>query len=102
MEKKYYVLYLNPSRPDFAMTMTDEEHNIMMQHIAYWQEHAQNGTMLVFGPVMDMSGPYGLGIIAVDSDEQLKSLIAGDPAGKINHYEYHPMRAVVSSKFHLQ
>ena len=30
MEKQFFAVYLNPSRPDFAMTMTAEEREIMM------------------------------------------------------------------------
>lgn len=32
MEKQFYAVYLNPSRPDFATTMTDSERAIMMKH----------------------------------------------------------------------
>jgi uncharacterized protein YciI len=96
MEKKHFAVYLNPSRSDFAQTMTEEERNIMQQHVAYWTEYSKQGIMLVFGPVMDPKEVYGLGIVAVDSEEQLKSLIENDPASKINNYEYYPMRAVTS------
>jgi len=96
MEKKYFAVYLNPSRSDFAQTMTEEERNTMQQHVAYWTEYSKQGIMLVFGPVMDPKEVYGLGIVAVDSEEQLKNLIENDPASKINKYEYYPMRAVTS------
>lgn len=96
MEKKYFVIYLNPSSPDFAQTMTDEERSIMHEHVAYWTEYMKQGIMLVFGPVMDPSGVYGLGIVLVDDEEQLKSLIDGDPASKINKYEYFPINALTS------
>lgn len=52
MEKKYYVLHLLPSRPDFAQTMTDEERSIMMSHVAYWTELMNQGKVLAFGPVL--------------------------------------------------
>ena len=38
MEKQFYAVYLNPSRPGFAMTMTDSEKAIVMQHSAYWKQ----------------------------------------------------------------
>ncbi len=94
MEKQYFMLKLNPCRPDFAQTMTQEERKIMEQHIVYWKEYMDKGIMLIFGPVLDPKGVYGLGIVKVDNVEQLKELIAGDPASQINHYEYHQMRAV--------
>ncbi len=32
MDKQFYVLYLIPSRPDFAQTMNDEEKAIISTH----------------------------------------------------------------------
>ncbi|WP_018616129.1 YciI family protein [Segetibacter koreensis] len=98
MNKHYFVLKLLPNRPDFAETMTTEERNIMQQHVSYWKEYLDKGIMLVFGPVLDPKGVYGLGIIAVDNEEQVKTLIDNDPASAINKYEYHRMMAVVPEK----
>jgi uncharacterized protein len=98
MNKKYFVLKLNPSRPDFAQTMTAEERGIMQQHINYWKPFIEQGTMLIFGPVLDPAGVYGLGIVAVNNEEEVIHLIDNDPASKINIYEYHPMMAIVSEK----
>ena len=95
MDKQIYAVYLLPSRPDFAMTMTDEERAIMIQHIAYWTKILKQGKVYAFGPVMDPKEPYGLGIVAVDNEQELKDFIANDPAGKINKYEYFQMKAVV-------
>jgi hypothetical protein len=33
MEKQFYAVYLNPSRPDFALTMSDNERAIMVQYV---------------------------------------------------------------------
>jgi len=95
MDKQFYAVYLNPSRPDFATTMTDNERSIMGQHVAYWTEKLKQGKVYAFGPVIDPKEIYGLGIVAVDSEQELKEIIANDPAGKINRYEYFPMKAVV-------
>lgn len=98
MDKKYFVLHLLPSRPDFAQTMSDEERAIMMQHVAYWTEIMNRGKVLAFGPVLDPKAVYGLGIVAVDSEQEIAEFIANDPASKINRYEYFPMRAIVPTK----
>ena len=95
MDKKYFVLHLLPTRPDFAQTMTDEERAIMMKHVAYWTEIMDQGKVLAFGPVMDPKEVYGLGIVSVDEEQEVKDLIANDPATSINKYEYFPMRAIV-------
>jgi uncharacterized protein YciI len=98
MNKKFFAIKLLPSRADFAQTMTDAERDIMQQHIIYWKKYMAEGVMLVFGPVLDPNGVYGLGIIAVDSEDQVNGLLNNDPASKINKYEYHPMLAVVAEK----
>lgn len=98
MDKKYFAIKLNPSRPDFAQTMTDEERDIMLRHIVYWKPYLDTGTMLIFGPVLDPKGVYGLGIVAVKDEAELQSLIENDPASRINEYEYHPMLAVMADQ----
>jgi len=98
MDKKHYVLHLLPSRPDFAKTMSDEELTIMQDHIAYWMDLMNKGKVLAFGPVLDPKETYGLGIVEVDSEEEVQDFIANDPAGKINKYEYFLMNAVVPKK----
>lgn len=95
MEKQFYAVYLNPTRPDFATTMSDSERAIMQQHVGYWMEMMKQGMVYAFGPVMDPKEVYGLGIVAVSSEQELKDIISNDPAGKINVYEYFPMRAIV-------
>jgi uncharacterized protein len=94
MEKKYYTLYLLPPRPTFVMDMNEEERAVMQQHVAYWKDIMNKGMVVVYGPVMDPVGPYGIGIVCVDTEEQLKSLMDNDPATKINNYEWYPMRAI--------
>jgi hypothetical protein len=37
--------------------MTDEERAIMGRHAAHWQPLIDSGQMVVFGPVLDGSGP---------------------------------------------
>jgi uncharacterized protein len=56
------------------------------------------GMVLVFGPVMDPKGPYGMGVIESDNEEQVKKFTEEDPASKINTYEFYPMRAVLPGK----
>ena len=96
--KKYFVLYLNPPRPTFAQDMNVDERNIMMQHVAYWNDLMNRGYTLAYGPVLDPSGVYGLGIVAADNEERVKNFIANNPANGLNKYEYYPMMAVVPTK----
>jgi len=80
------------------MDMTDDERAIMQQHVAYWGDLMNKGRVVVYGPVMDPKGPFGMGVVEADDEEQLKEFIRHDPAATINNYEYYPMRAVIPAK----
>jgi len=94
MDKKYFVLYLIPLRSDFAQTMSEEERLIMTKHVAYWREIMNRGKVVVFGPVMEGTEVYGLGVLCVEDEQEVKDIVANDPAITINRYEYFPMKAV--------
>ena len=94
----HYFLKLNPCRPSFAQDMTNEERAIMQQHVSYWADLMNKGLVVVFGPVLDPKSVYGIGVVEVGDEEQLKELIGNDPAAGINSYEYYPMRAGVPAK----
>ena len=95
MDKLIFALKLIPCRHDFAQTMTHEEREIMQQHVYYWKELMKNGFVIVFGPVIDPKGIYGLGIISVTDESQVIEFIKNDPASKINQYEYFLMKATL-------
>ena len=73
---------LNAPRPTFAQDMTDEEREIMGRHAAYWQPYIDSGRMVVFGPVLEADGSWGLGVVEADDDDEdeLREFAAGDPA----------------------
>jgi uncharacterized protein YciI len=98
MEKLHFAIKLVPPRVTFAQDMTDDERAIMKTHSIYLRGFMEQGIVLVFGPVLDPTGVYGLGIIAVDDEEQAKTLMANDPATQIAHYEYNRMMAVLPEK----
>jgi uncharacterized protein YciI len=93
-DKKHFFLKLNPPRPSFAMDMNEDEKKIMQNHVEYWRNLLDKGIAIAYGPVFDPKGGYGVGIIAVDSDEHLDNLIKNDPANGLNSYEFYPMRAI--------
>ncbi|MFX4263629.1 YciI family protein [Pelotomaculum propionicicum] len=80
--KKHFVIRLIPPRPTFQQDMNGEEAGIMKHHVAYWGDMAGRGIALIYGPVLDPKGAYGLGIIEAESDGMAQSLAAEDPAVK--------------------
>lgn len=95
----FFFLRLVPPRPTFAMDMNEAERAAMMEHVGYWTNLLNQGVAVAFGPVGDPNGPWGLGLVEVESAERMKALEAGDPAIKAGigmRYEVLPMlRAVV-------
>lgn len=75
-----FVFRLKGPRPTFALDMTDDERQIMASHAAYWQPLVDAGRMVVFGPVVDGTGSWGLGVVEADDEDELRAFAAGDPA----------------------
>ena len=93
----FFVKTQNP-RPSFHLDMTDDERGIMQHHVTYWSEKAAQGIAIVFGPVMDPKGVYGIGIYEVEDEAEMRSLLQADPANGLLQYELLPMaRAVVGT-----
>ncbi len=75
-----FVFRLNAPRPNFALDMTDEERQVMGRHAAYWRPLIDSGQMVVFGPVLDGTGSWGLGVVEAEDEDGLRAFAAGDPA----------------------
>ena len=75
-----FVFRLEAPRPNFALDMTDEEREIMGRHAAYWQPLVEAGRMVVFGPVLDDTGSWGLGVVEAEDEDELRAFAARDPA----------------------
>ena len=71
---------LKAPRPTFALDMTDEEREVMDRHAAYWQPLIESGQMVVFGPVLDGTGSWGLGVIEAEDEDELRAFAEVDPA----------------------
>ena len=93
----FFVRTQNP-RPTFHLDMTADERSIMEKHVAYWSEKSVRGIAIVFGPVMDPKGVYGVGVYRVRDEAEMRDLLARDPASGLLQYEMLPMpRAVVGT-----
>ena len=79
---KYYVCRLTGPRPSFPQDMTPQEAAIMQAHVAYCGELLRAGKALVFGPVADPAGAWGLGVLQLPDDADPQDIIANDPVVK--------------------
>ena len=93
----HFFCKLIAPRPTFPFDMNDAEKALMQQHAAYWKEMCQEGAVLVYGPVMDPKGPYGMGIFEGADEADVKRRTDADPvmqAGIGFKIEITPMRAI--------
>ncbi|WP_407152238.1 YciI family protein [Bradyrhizobium sp. ORS 86] len=91
---KHYVCKLTGPRPTFPQDMTPREAEIMQAHVAYCGELLRAGKALIFGPVGDPAGVWGLGVLQLPDDADPLEIIANDPATKANAgftYQVMPM-----------
>ncbi len=92
----YFFVRTDNPRPTFHLDMTPKERLVMEKHVAYWSEKAERGIAIVFGPVMDPAGVYGMGVYNVEDEAEMRRLLDADPAKGLLQYEVAPMpRAVV-------
>ena len=75
-----FVFRLIAPRPTFALDMSDDEREIMGRHAAHWQPYVDSGQMVVFGPVLDDTGSWGLGVVESDDEDELRAHALNDPA----------------------
>ncbi|HYP55303.1 MAG TPA: YciI family protein [Solirubrobacterales bacterium] len=92
-----FLYKLIPPRPTFDTDMNEEEASIMGRHVLYWQDLTSRGTAVVFGPVSDPAGVWGLAVIKADDEEQVRTLAERDPAiaSGLSSFECHPMPATI-------
>jgi uncharacterized protein YciI len=99
-EPRHFLCRLIPPRPDFAATMTAEERSVMQNHAAYWIQNLERGRAIVFGPVADPKGDWGVGIVDAADLAAVEALRDADPAilsGRGFRYEILPMPRLITA-----
>ena len=51
----------------------------MSRHAAHWQPYIDSGRMVIFGPVLDNTGSWGLGVVEADEEDDVRAFAARDP-----------------------
>lgn len=94
MSKQHFYVKLIPPRPTFPMDMSLDERAIMQRHIAYTTDLFAQGKVLIFGPVLDPSHPFGMAVFEVESETEVVQLLNGDPSVScgLNRFTVTPMK----------
>jgi uncharacterized protein YndB with AHSA1/START domain/uncharacterized protein YciI len=98
-ETQFFLCKLIPPRKSFPFDMSAEEQAMMQEHVVFWTELVADGKALVFGPVLDPEGPWGLGVVVARDEAAAHALGERDPAilsGRGFRYQVIPMPVAVS------
>jgi uncharacterized protein len=97
----YFLYKLIAPRPTFAQDMTEAEAKLLAEHGIYWRELADRGIALLFGPVLDPKGSWGLAVVDAKTEAEVRDIGRNDPAITSNRgfgFEIYPMPQVTLRK----
>ncbi len=95
----FFLCKLNAPRSTFAMDMSDEERQLMQAHSTYWRQLLAEGKAVVFGPVGDPAGVWGVVIAEVADRAEMDVLTSEDPvitARRSFSYDVFPLLSAVA------
>jgi uncharacterized protein len=89
----HFVYKLIAPRPTFPGDITAAEAEIMGRHSIYWRALLEEGRVVVFGPVADPAGAWGLAVVTAATADEVRALGAEDPAvaSGMTTFEVYPM-----------
>lgn len=80
MKIDHFLYKLISPRPTFPADMTELEAGVMAQHFGYWRNLLEEGIAVVYGPVADPAGMWGLAIVRADQEDDVRVVGTSDPA----------------------
>jgi uncharacterized protein len=88
-----FAFKLISPRPTFAHDMTEVERKVMVEHVAYWTSLMEKGIAVVYGPVLDPKGAWGLAVVETSTEAEARAIVSNDPVFKtrLGTIEVHPM-----------
>ncbi len=75
-----FLFKLIPPRADFAQTMTADEQQAMAEHMEYWRQLLRDGRVVVYGPVADPEGVWGMGVLRAADQAEVLTIGERDPS----------------------
>lgn len=96
---KQFLCKLVPPRPTFAQDMTEAERKVMQEHVIYWKGLTERRIAIVFGPVLDPKGTWGVAIVEAADEADVHALGVNDPAVQAGlKLEVYPMPGAIVRK----
>jgi uncharacterized protein YciI len=92
-----WLVMLRPTREEMAFEPTDEELRIVSDHHEYLVRLRNEGKLVVAGPSIVAGDSFGIGVLDVDGEDEVRAIVAADPAveGGAMTAEIRPLRIAV-------
>ena len=82
MDTEYYYVIIKPKRGDFITNTREEDNQIMSDHFTYLKKLLEDDKLLLAGPTLIETDPFGLIIVKTESEKEARDLVENDPSVK--------------------
>lgn len=80
MQKKQFLITIEPTRPDLEATMGIEEQRVLGEHYEYLKTLHGKGVVLFAGRTTEAKGLRGLIVAAAADEAEAQAMLDADPA----------------------
>lgn len=80
MQKKQFLITIEPTRPDLEATMGIEEQRVLGEHYEYLKELHGKGVVLLAGRTTEAGNLRGLIVAAAADEAEAQGILEADPA----------------------
>jgi uncharacterized protein YciI len=99
-EFKYFIAIIKPFRKDFITDPDESEMAVMEEHYMYLKTLMEKDKLILAGPTLNESNPFGTIILKTSSKKEAKTLLYNDPSivQKIQQVvEFEPFKVSLSN-----
>ncbi len=82
MDLEYYYVIIKPTRDDFITNPKKEDNEIMSDHFTYLKKLLADDKLLLAGPTLIETDPFGVIIVKTESEKKARDLVENDPSVK--------------------
>ncbi|MFZ1973359.1 MAG: YciI family protein [Candidatus Acidiferrales bacterium] len=93
-EQATFLLEVDPAASELCPGYAADERAVMQQHVQYVGEAFNQGSVLIYGPVLATAGAYGMAVLEMTDAAEVQKFMAEDPSitSGLNTFEFYPMQ----------
>src|SRR5207245_6870894 len=98
-----FLFRLISPRPTFPIDMTESERKVMGEHVTYWTALRDKGIAIVFGPVLDHKGVWGVAVVETQDEATARAILANIDVtiAELSRIEMYPTGDDMTSRIYV-